>query len=58
MHKKNSDFYVNLDSIAHINPAKSADLTILKGGKFDSLSYRTEIALYYATNLYTNRCTA
>lgn len=29
MHKKNSDFSVNLGEVAHANPAKSADLTIL-----------------------------
>jgi len=52
---KNSYFVVNLGSVAHIGLRQIYDLTTLKGSKFGSLSYRTEIALYDATFSYTNR---
>jgi len=52
---KNSYFVANSSSIAHIGHRQICDLTILKGSKFGSLSYRTEIALYNATFSYTDR---
>ena len=55
MHKKNSYFVVNSGSVAHIGLRKICDLTTLKGSKFGSLSYRTEIALFYATFSYAYR---
>jgi len=52
---KNSYFVINSGSAAHIGLRQICDLTILKGSKFGSLSYLTEIALFYATFSYTNR---
>jgi len=52
---KNSYLVVNSSSVAHIWHRQICDLTILKGSKFGSLSYRNEIALYDATFSYTNR---
>ena len=57
MHKKNSYFVVNLGSVAHIGLRQIYDLTNLKSCKFGSLSYRTEIALFYATFSYTHHQT-
>ena len=52
---KNSYFLGNPAVQLISGSAKSADLTILSGNKFGSLSYRAEIALYNATFSYTNR---
>ena len=56
MHIKNSDFTEHSGDVAHILPRQICDLTNLKGCKFGSLSYRSEIALYFATILYAHRC--
>jgi len=55
MHKKNSYFVVNLGSVAHIGLRQIYRFDYLNGGKFGSLSYRNEIALYYATFSYAYR---
>jgi len=55
MHIKNSDFAGYLGGVAHIGLRQICDLTNLKGCKFGSLSYRSEIALYFATFSYANR---
>jgi len=52
---KNSDFLHNSTAQLILGSAKSTDLTILSCGKFGSLSYRNEIALYFATFSYTCR---
>jgi len=56
MHIKNSDFTRYSGSVAHIGLRQICDLTNLKGCKFGSLSYRSEIALYFATFSYANHC--
>jgi len=56
MHKKNSYFVVNLGSIAHIGLRQIYRFDYLDSGKFGSLSYRNEIALYNATFSYAYRC--
>ena len=56
MHIKNSDFTGYSGSVAHIGLRQICDLTNLKGCKFGSLSYRSEIALYFATFSYAHRC--
>ena len=58
MHKKNSYFVVNLGSVAHIGLRQIYRFDYLDGGKFGSLSYRNEIALFYATFSYAYRCGA
>ena len=55
MHIKNSDFTEYYGGVAHIGLRQICDLTNLKGCKFGSLSYRSEIALYFATFSYANR---
>ena len=55
MHKKNSYFVVKLGSVAHIGLRQIYRFDYLNGGKFGSLSYRTEIALYNATFSYAHR---
>ena len=50
-----SDFRGYLNSIAHIVLRQIYRFDYLSGGKFGSLSYRTEIALYFATKPYTCR---
>ena len=55
MYIKNSYFLGNSTAQLILGSAKSADLTVLSCGKFGSLSYRTEIALYNATFSYTCR---
>ncbi len=52
---KNSYFLGNSSAQLILGSAKSTDLTVLGCGKFGSLSYRTEIALYNATFSYTCR---
>ena len=56
MYIKNSYFIVNSTAQLISGSAKSTDLTDLGCGKFGSLSYRNEIALYNATFSYTCRC--
>ena len=56
MHKKNSYFVVNLNSVTHIGLRQIYRFDYLNGGKFGSLSYRNEIALYNATFSYAYRC--
>ena len=55
---KNSDFLGYFSDIACSKPRQICDLTNLKGCKFGSLSYRSEIALYFATFSYAHRCGA
>jgi len=55
MHKKNSYFVVNLGSVAHIGLRQIYRFDYLNGGKFGSLSYRNEIALFYVTFSYAHR---
>jgi hypothetical protein len=55
MHIKNSDFTEYSGGVAHIGLRQICDLTTFKSSKFGSLSYRAEIALYYATFSYPNR---
>ena len=52
---KNNNFMHNSAAQLILGPAKSTDLTNLSCGKFGSLSYRNEIALYFATFSYTRR---
>ena len=54
MHIKNSDFTGYSGGVAHIGLRQICDLTNLKGCKFGSLSYRSEIALYFATFSYAH----
>ena len=56
MYIKNSFFVVNSSSVAHIGLRQIYRFDYLNGGKFGSLGYRTEKALFYATFSYTNRC--
>ena len=48
MHIKNSFFQVNSSSVAHIGLRQIYRFDYLNGGKFGSLGYRTEKALYLA----------
>jgi len=58
MYIKNSFFVVNSGSVAHIELRQICRFDYFNGGKFGSLGYRTEKALFYATFSYTNRCGA
>ena len=58
MHMKNSDFLGCFSDIAYGKPRQICDLTMKQGCRFVSLSYRSEIALYFATFSYANRCRA
>jgi len=55
MYIKNSFFSVNSSSVAHIGLRQIYRFDYFNGGKFGSLGYRTEKALFYATFSYTNR---
>jgi hypothetical protein len=55
MHIKNSDFTGYSGGVAHIGLRQICDLTNLKGCKFGSLSYRSEIALFRYFS-YADRC--
>jgi hypothetical protein len=55
MHIKNSDFTGYSGGVGHIGLRQICDLTNLKGCKFGSLSYRSEIALCFATFSYAHR---
>ena len=54
MHKKNSDFLVNLNSGAHISTAKFADLTILAVAALATwfIELKLLVVLYFS---YANR---
>ena len=55
LHIKNSEISEYSGGVAHIGHRQICDLTILKSSKYGSLSYRTEIALFYATFSYAHR---
>ena len=50
-----SGLVVNSGNIAFIGNRQIYRFDYFSGGKFGSLSYRNEIALYFATFSYTNR---
>jgi len=52
MHISKRDFRVDSGSITHIGHRQIYRFDYLNGGKFGSLSYRNEIALFYATFSY------
>ena len=54
-HIKNSEISEYSGSVAHIGLRQIYRFDYLNGGKFGSLGYRTEKALFYATFSYTNR---
>ena len=50
-----SDFYMNSNSISQSKHRQIYRFDYFNGSKFGSLIYRTEIALYFATNSYFSR---